>query len=135
MSIPKVQTKYGEQDLVYHPRNGIGIVDQIVVADDLLVYYDVIFYRNRRIIGVPEGELRELTWKQFLWYRHPQDGGRMIGKNTWLPLTIATALSLLFVVSGFWVEGWWKLAPIGIGTAIPTVSLWQTWRQYTKKQV
>jgi len=135
MPIPKVQTRYKEQDLVFHSRNGVGVIDQVVVAEDLLVYYDVIFHRNRTIIGVPEEELRDLTFKEFLWYKHPQHGGRMIGRNSWLALGLAFALAMAFIVCGFWVEGWLKMAPIGIGIAIPSVTIWQTLRQYKKKQV
>ena len=81
------------------------------------------------------GDIQPITFKQYAWYQDPNTGKYKIGGNGAFPVVLLCLMGLLFMGLSFTVEGWWMLAPLGIGAAIIVVNYLGLRYNYTKRWV
>jgi hypothetical protein len=62
-------------------------------------------------IIVPEADVRRLTWREFVWFKHPTTGMMMSGKTRGYMAIIIHVFALIIGALGFTVDGPWKVAP------------------------
>ncbi len=84
--------------------------------------YELYHDGGKTLHGVPEPDLRGLTWDEFKWYLDPQTGKRKIGKNRAWPIIAAQTIGGMIAGAslGFLLAtgDWWNLAGVVVG-ALP----------------
>lgn len=80
-------------------------------------------------------DLKPISFRNYAFYQDPNTGKYKIGGNGAFPVVLSCLMGLLFMGLSFTVEGWWMLAPLGIGAAIIVVNYLGLRYNYTKRWV
>ncbi len=126
--------KFGVGKLVKCSCNGyskVGVVDGNSGTETCWIK----FHGNRSPVGCPESEVRDITFKEFAWYRDPNTGRMKVGRNSAFAVLLSVTMALVFMTTSVTVEGPWKLAPILIGAGIIALNYIGLRYNYTRRWV
>lgn len=93
------------------------------------------FYDMKSPIECDEDKVRKLTFGEFIWYRDPNTNNWKIGKNKAQSILLTLAMSFLFIIASFKVEGLLKLVPITISIGIIIINYLGVRNNWTGKWV
>jgi len=94
----------------------------------------VVFWPDKKPVRVNEYDLRTLTFRDFIWFRHPLTGHYMCGKTRGYMAAIINLFALILIGIGIatWGDGATWTA-IVMGVAVLVLFWVGTWKNYTGK--